>query len=180
MTREPVLLKQQIEETFAILEIWIAVMREGILSDLSLKKNQEKKRSSDYRKKKEEPPIFMSSFVEALPDPIPRFHSPRVSTPLNLTPPDFGDFTRKSYRRDVQTLREEGNERSVTPGINSERSSERMARGGSGSTAKQPFLEVLERCGKLEMENQVPLHSHETYLWAMCLMSMVVLTGAQS
>ena len=122
----------------------------------------------------------MSSFVEALPDPVPRFHSPRVSTPLNLTPPDFGDFARKSYRRDVQTLREEGNERSVTPGINSERSSERMARGGSGSTAKQPFLEVLERCGKLEMENQVPLHGHETYLWAMCLMSMVVLTGAQS
>ena len=125
----------------------------------------------------------MSSFVEALPDPVPRFHSPRLSTPLNLTPPDFGDFVRKSYRRDVQTLKEgSSNERSVNPDINSERSSDKikMARGGSGSTAKQPFLEVLDRCGKLEMENQVPLHGHETYLWAVCLMSMVVLTGAQS
>ena len=129
-------------------------MREGILSDLSLKKNQDKKRSSDYRKTKEEPPIFMSSFVEALPDPVPRFHSPRLSTPLNLTPPDFGDFVRKSYRRDVQTLKEgSSNERSVNPDINSERSSDKikMARGGSGSTAKQPFLEVLDRCGKLVM-----------------------------
>ena len=155
-------------------------MREGILSDLSLKKNQDKKRSSDYRKTKEEPQIFMSSFVEALPDPIPRFHSPRASTPLNLTPPDLGDFVRKSYRREIQTLKEGSNERSVTPDINSERSSDKMARGGSGSTAKQPFLEVLDRCGKLEMENQVTLHGHETYLWAMCLMSMVILTGAQS
>ena len=107
----------------------------------------------------------MSSFVEALPDPVPRFHSPRLSTPLNLTPPDFGDFVRKSYRRDVQTLKEgSSNERSVTPGINSERSSDKMARGGSGSTAKQPFLEVLDRCGKLEMENQVALHGHKIYL----------------
>ena len=122
----------------------------------------------------------MSSFVEALPEPIPRFHSPRASTPLNLTPPDLGDFVRKSYRREIQTLKEDGNERSVTPDINSERSSEKMARGGSGSNAKQPFLEVLDRCGKLEMENQVTLHGHETYLWAMCLMSMVILTGAQS
>ena len=153
---------------------------EGVLSDLSLKKNQDKKRSSDHRKTKEEPPIFMSSFVEALPDPIPRFHSPRMSTPLNLTPPDLGDFVRKSYRRDSQALKEEGHERSVTPGINSERSSEKMARGGSGSTPKQPFLEVLERCGKLEMENQVTLYGHDTYLWAMCLMGVVILTGAQS
>merc|ERR1712117_751315 len=127
---------------------------ERILSDLSLNKNQDKKRSSDYRKTKEELPIPMSSFVEALPEPIPRFHSPRASTPLNLTPPDLGDFVRKSYRREIQTLKEDGNERSVTPDINSERSSDKMARGGSGSTAKQPFLEVLDRCGKLEMENQ--------------------------
>ena len=103
-----------------------------------------------------------SSSPQGLPAIIDRIDAPRVSTPLNLTPPDLGEFIQKSRIRaiQIQTPNEDGNDRFVAPCRTSSDDNDtdrrdKMARGGSGSVAKQPFLEVLDRCGQLEMENQV-------------------------
>lgn len=96
----------------------------------------------------------MYSSTQGLPETLHRNDAPRVSTPLNLTPPDLGEFIRNSNKKAIQAPDEDaGNNRFVTP-YKSSSSSDTMARGGSGSVAKAPFLEVLERCGQLEMENQ--------------------------
>ena len=103
-----------------------------------------------------------SSSPQGLPAIIDRIDAPRVSTPLNLTPPDLGEFIQKSHKRAIQTQapNEDGNNHFVAPyrisddGNDTDRRG-KMARGGSGSVSKQPFLEVLDRCGQLEMENQV-------------------------
>ena len=105
----------------------------------------------------EGPSISMSSSsIQVLPDPLPLNFIPRVSTPLNLTPPDLGEIIRKDrYKEAIRAPKGAAKNRLVDEDTERERVFNKMARGGSGSVPKQPFLEVLERCGKLEMENQV-------------------------
>merc|ERR1719264_269737 len=104
-----------------------------------------------------------SSSSQGLPLALHPRGAPRASTPLNLTPPDLdqfirkGEFIRKSSKKAIQARSKDANDNFVTPYKSSSEDTEKsdkMARGGSGSVAKQPFLEVLERCGQLEMENQ--------------------------